>query len=329
MRVLAPLLSICFFALLWLRIMWTGRYLRKPLTRSLYMSAMGRVGLTGNHGDEDEEMAGTRSKYGEWYTVNQSRLREDLHALLQENELDESTRAFLANSTTKSGWLFTQLYYSMVSSLLGFFVSRTSVNGVLGRGSMFVLSAEQFRRLLGIPESWRADSLLDLGAGDGEVTAIMGAHFNQVFVTEVSPTMQWRLRKRNFTVLGVTEWNTVYDRPYDLVSCLNLLDRCERPLTLLREVRQVLRPGSGRLLLAVVLPYRPYVERGGRWEQPSECVSVHGDSWEEQLNSLVIDVLQPNGFQVESFTRVPYLCEGDLYNDHYVLDDAVLLLKPV
>uniref|UniRef100_S4R939 Methyltransferase 9, His-X-His N1-histidine n=1 Tax=Petromyzon marinus TaxID=7757 RepID=S4R939_PETMA len=316
MRALVPLPFICFLALLWLRVMWTGRYLRKPLTRSLYMSAMGRVGLTGTH--EDEEMAGTRSKHGEILQI--------FKVICELFQL-----CVISNAIERKGdrWFITIMAHLLPPQQRCPWSGGKGLNPVLGRGSMFVLSAEQFRRLLGIPDSWRADSLLDLGAGDGEVTAIMGAHFKQVFVTEVSPTMQWRLRKRDFTVLGVTEWNIVYDRPYDLVSCLNLLDRCERPLTLLREVRQVLRPGSGRLLLAVVLPYRPYVERGGRWEQPSECVPVHGDSWEEQLNSLVIDVLEPNGFQVESFTRVPYLCEGDLYNDHYVLDDAVLVLKPV
>lgn len=33
------------------------------------------------------------------------------------------------------------------------------------------------------------------------------------------------------------------------------------------------------------------------------------------------------GFKVEAVTRLPYLCEGDMYNDYYVLDDAVFVLK--
>lgn len=39
------------------------------------------------------------------------------------------------------------------------------------------------------------------------------------------------------------------------------------------------------------------------------------------------DVFQQVGFQVEAVTRLPYLCEGDMYNDYYVLDDAVFVLK--
>lgn len=61
--------------------------------------------------------------------------------------------------------------------------------------------------------------------------------------------------------------------------------------------------------------------------QPSEFVTVNGSSWEEQVHSLVKDVFEPCGFTVELFTRVPYLCEGDLYRDFYILDDALFVLK--
>ena len=61
--------------------------------------------------------------------------------------------------------------------------------------------------------------------------------------------------------------------------------------------------------------------------QPSEFITVNGGSWEEQVHSLVKDVFEPFGFNVESFTRIPYLCEGDLYRDFYVLDDVLFVLK--
>ena len=69
---------------------------------------------------------------------------------------------------------------------------------LLGRGSMFVFSTTQFQTLLGVGEGWRAGRLLDLGAGDGEVTSVMAAHFDEVFVTEQSPSMQWRLQRKNY-----------------------------------------------------------------------------------------------------------------------------------
>ena len=79
----------------------------------------------------------------------------------------------------------------------------------------------------------------------------------------------WDLGERRYdlvsyllsSVLGVDEWD-LGERRYDLVSCLNLLDRCSRPLNLLRRIRAALTPATGRLLVAVVLPFRPYVEQG-------------------------------------------------------------------
>lgn len=62
-------------------------------------------------------------------------------------------------------------------------------------------------------------------------------------------------------VLGIDEWQHVGFQ-YDLISCLNLLDRCEDPLHLLREIRKALVPKTGRLVLAAVLPFQPYVEVG-------------------------------------------------------------------
>ena len=48
---------------------------------------------------------------------------------------------------------------------------------------------------------------------------------------------------------------------YDVICCLNVLDRCDCPLTMLRQMHRKLAPG-GLLLLAVVMPVEPFVENG-------------------------------------------------------------------
>ena len=63
---------------------------------------------------------------------------------------------------------------------------------------MFVFSAAQFQQLLRISPEWRSERLLDLGAGDGGVTEVMGAHFREVYATEVSVPMKWHLQRRNY-----------------------------------------------------------------------------------------------------------------------------------
>ena len=122
-----------------------------------------------------------------------------------------------------------------------------------------MFSQDQFRRLMNIDETWRVESLLDLGAGDGQVTKIMESHFNKTYVTEQSPSMRWRLRQMNYEVLEIDDWAM---NSYDVISCLNLLDRCDKPLSLLEDMRKALNPNGGRLILAVVLPFSPCVESG-------------------------------------------------------------------
>nr|XP_033819298.1 methyltransferase-like protein 9 isoform X2 [Geotrypetes seraphini] len=304
-------LSLCLLR----KMMWSGRYLRSPVTRSLYASMM-------NQGE-----AAYWKDNQEWYMCDTEKLCESLKPVFIQSYLDDGTRVFLHRSIEKSGWLSIQLYHSVMSSLFSMFMSRTSINGLLGRGSMFVFSPEQFQRLLRINPDWKSHRLLDLGAGDGEVTKIMSPHFEEIYVTEMSQTMIWQLQKKKYRVLEVDQWQKTGFQ-YDVISCLNLLDRCDQPVTLLKEMRTVVEPTQGRVILALVLPFHPYVENGGKWETPSEVLEVKGKVWEEQVNSLT-EVFQAAGFAVEAVTRLPYLCEGDMYNDYYVLDDAVFVLRPV
>lgn len=62
-------------------------------------------------------------------------------------------------------------------------------------------------------------------------------------------------------ILDIDKWSDVGE-PYDVISCLNLLDRCDKPLSLLRDVKKALKPNTGRLVVAVVLPFSPCVESG-------------------------------------------------------------------
>lgn len=70
-----------------------------------------------------------------------------------------------------------------------------------------------------------------------------------------------------------------------------------------------------------------YAFLGGRWQRPKEHLKMKGETWEEQVTELTNEVFRRAGFEVDAVTRLPYLCEGDMYNDYYVLDDAVFVLK--
>lgn len=106
--------------------------------------------------------------------------------------------------------------------------------------------------------------MLDVGAGDGEITIRLAKALVQlnnnislnVFATESSYIMKDRLREKNFTVINqIREVENVH-----LISCLNVLDRCVDPRSLMADIHAALHP-KGRAIIALVLPYNHYVER--------------------------------------------------------------------
>jgi hypothetical protein len=104
----------------------------------------------------------------------------------------------------------------------------------------------------------------------------------------------------------------------------NVLDRCERPRSLLERLRDAVAP-AGRLLIALALPYSPFVYDGPRSLDPIERLPCDGADWEHAVSSLCERVLEPLGFAVQALTRVPYLSGGDSHRALYELDDVVLV----
>lgn len=199
------------------------------------------------------------------------------------------------------------------------------VNGFLGMYSMHLLSEAQWRRLLGADTQAR---LLDVGAGDGQVTAPLARCFREVTATETSKPMLRRLRARGFSshLLDVTH-HPIPGAPYEAISLLNVLDRCAAPLTLLESVLGALAPG-GRLIVALVLPYHPFFFCGSSTPAPLRPLPLNeAIEFEEAARRLCEDVLAPMGLVVETLSRAPYLSWGDSRVPVYELDDLVVIAR--
>jgi hypothetical protein len=247
---------------------------------------------------------------------------------------DEATKNFISDSVDQADSVITQLWHSLAKSILSLFYTQTDINGYLRRGSMFVFSEEQLKFLLEkanvLKPPIAADfklgaTMIDLGAGDGAPTYKMSKFFDEVHVTETSWAMRNILDNKGFKVLEVESWSSGRPEFYDLVSCLNLLDRCEKPESLLAEIRGATKPG-GLLLVALVLPFRPWVEFGSsKSHKPIENLPIVGDAFESQAFSFIEYMESAQSFRLLSWTRVPYLCEGDLAQSVYVLDDGLFL----
>ncbi|XP_029637362.1 methyltransferase-like protein 9 [Octopus sinensis] len=266
------------------------------------------------------------SNHSYWYKVNLKRIPEHMHKKFYCLHQDEETKEFLEGCYEKADWIFTQIFYSLFRSVLSWFMTNTSINAYLNRGSMFVYSQAHFMKLLGLKETTVFENLIDLGAGDGMVTKKMASYFKNVYVTEVSNQMKIRLKEKGFINLALDRWANG-DIIYDVVTCLNLLDRCNEPLTILKQIKGVLRPGSGILIIALVFPFSPYVEENSVDHTSAEKLDIKGSGFEEQLVSFVDNVLEPLGYELITFSRAPYISEGDISTSFYVIDDAIFILK--
>ena len=255
-------------------------------------------------------------------------------------ERDDETNAFLISSRKKSTW--THERRARRCTELRRTMSLTEANAVIGRGKMFVFSESHVETLLagtGCGREWA----LDVGAGCGDVTSRLAAKVDKVCATESSPGMVARLREKEFkavlesdTVEGVVERVRAMghqDLPsdgFDVVSALNLVDRVDSPTALLRDLRAAVNKTTGVVILAIVVPFRPFVERAdGTRGKPSEFVDAPSTgSWETGVESLWANLIKPSGFDLLKLSRVPYISEGDHKFGAYVLDDAVFVLRP-
>ncbi|KAI2799723.1 Methyltransferase-like protein 9 [Blomia tropicalis] len=308
-----------------------------------------------------------------WYTINNACLSSTLSATFHQLSYDSGTDQFISNCYTKANSIVTTFFYAFARTILGLFMSSTSVCGFLGRGSMFVLSNDQFKTFVidtlfkyrhhrhnqhhqtnnemkqinfgqcleiddllepangfgdddTIP---KFDAILDLGAGDGNVTSVMAPYFNRTYVTEMSRFMQSRLRSRGYHLLDAKDWQSSTSiQSYDLICLLNVLDRCSEPLNMLADIHCSLKQSNGLFLLAVVFPLYQYVEYNSD-HLPSQTLEIDGATFEHQVSSFYGNVLQPAGFELIKWTKLPYLCEGNLDLTYFWLIDAVFLLKAI
>ncbi|CAD5235130.1 unnamed protein product [Bursaphelenchus xylophilus] len=249
-----------------------------------------------------------------WYNPEMMLVADDLKQLYYPLSIDAETYEFLNTSISTSQSFCLQVFYGLCSIFLQTVATKTTINGILDRGKMFVFSSEQLGAFLGANANWNREdkAVLDLGAGDGHVTQKFSPYFKKIYVTEASSIMEYRLKQKGFELLPKDDWTS--KGPFNLISALNLLDRFFDPAKLLRDILSVAQRDNCLVIMAIVLPIRQYVEfhpDGTRKTQADTVINVTGRHYEEHLNTLITNVLRPNGFELVRWAKVPYLCEGD------------------
>lgn len=198
-------------------------------------------------------------------------------------------------------------------------MSDFDADGLLGTCPMALFGERSWEALVGGPRG----RLLDVGAGSGDVTVHARPLFREIVATETARAMARRLRLRGLVChrVDLAREPLPGGGAFDVVSILDVLDRCDRPRSLLRASARLLAPG-GRLIVSVPLPVRPHVDVGGRTVDPDEPITGRGASWEDALVDLIEGTIEPLGLDVERIARAPYLSLGRVL---HVLDAGVLV----
>lgn len=254
------------------------------------------------------------------YECDRARLGANLADKFAPLARDAETDAFLARWQERPhGFWQTTLH-----ELLARFMSSYDAHGLLASYPMHLLSEQAWGELLG---GERRATLLDVGAGAGYVTEQARAWFDRIVCTETSAKLAARLRARGFSVHERDLTVSGLGEQFDVVSCFNVLDRTERPLSLLAALAEHVRPG-GRLLLSIPLPPSPHVHVAGGTRAPRERLPSVALDWETAARELSEQLFLAHGFEIVRIARVPYLSRGDRYASIYVLDAALWLLTP-
>jgi SAM-dependent methyltransferase len=254
------------------------------------------------------------------YAIDRARLPAAVAEKVVWLEHDEPAAAFVRQSLAKPHGRLATVGYDLLRRAL----SDYDAYGLLGMYPMHLLSTPQLERLLA-PLPARPRRLLDVGAGDGGVTAVARPLFDAITVTEASSVLRGKLRRQGHRVLPHDfERAPLPGESFDAIFCLNVLDRCARPRTLLAHLSSALAP-AGRLLVAVPLPPRPHVHVGRHTVDPEELLPGAPD-WEAGAGALIEALFVPAGLQLSALARVPYLCRGDARTALHVLDAALFVL---
>ena len=293
------------------------------------------------------------------YQVRVEQLTPLMRATFHPLSLDEETQEWMEvySPTWWGGILAAPLKW------LGY--GTADINAMLGTGHMHVLSPSAVAALTADLLPPGPLSLLDVGAGAGEVTDVLvqglgGSGSITVTATDTSDACVSSLQSKGYTALCQGALHTsspefAVDGSFGVVAALNVLDRCAHPTSLLRDMVRLLAPG-GVLLLAAVLPWDDFYEVGGVQRSPSQPLPMAGArccdrttleraarqmlgrvlgqphamplQWEEEGEEGEDggSVIPPGVLRLVRWSRVPYLSQGDATSPVYWLPNAVFVL---
>jgi SAM-dependent methyltransferase len=184
--------------------------------------------------------------------------------------------------------------------------------------------------------------MLNVGAGDGAVTMAACRALRvdpaNVVATEASAPMVRALASHGLNAVqtcSLEHAEVARCAPYDIITIFNVLDRADDPVKLLRQARALLKPRTGLLVMAVVLPFRALVEDGSTKRAPSSplplppVAAVPGVSFEVSANCLETHAFLPAVSTCIAFARARLRKQAAVFNQHVggVASEMVLCVQ--
>ena len=284
------------------------------------------------------------------YKVEVRGLPRELVATFVQSEADAETSAFLTAGRTEASsyvgrWriFFKHKLYMLLIDKCGW--TRVDASAYVRRAQMHVASSAQLGRLLERAQLPTAPSrLLDVGSGLGHVTSTLASALHiadpkRVVALESSGPLRRELENR-WGFRAAASFADAGTEPFEVVSLLNVLDRCDDPVGLLQTAARLLQPRGGLLIIATVLPFRGSVQLPyGKRRSPQQPLNLMPAAF----SAGSLPVRHAFGLGARSFietirkacnrttllawTRLPYLSSADIAHTHYTLDSALFVLR--
>lgn len=211
------------------------------------------------------------------------------------------------------------------------------VNAFLNIYPLHIFSQGQLEMLLKtVRDTPVFTQVLDVGAGSGKVTQQLRPFCKSLLVSETSAGMAEQLKQQGYQVWQEDIAQSAAARKaegldFEMVSILNVLDRCASPRSLLSAAHTLLGPSPSFLLMATPLPFRgAYFGWGTYWSgRQMETLGLESvtEDWAQQAQFLLEEVLPAANFEPVAISRLPYICAGDAFTPFSELDDLVVLAR--
>jgi len=245
---------------------------------------------------------------------------------------DAAVEKFMKEAPVAPAWKI------VAHSFLRFGMNHYDANAFLNMYPLHLLSTEQLHQMLSMtdaPSTFK--NVLDVGAGDGSMAeSLLKPKSETIHTTETATRMIPKIESRGLKCfqidLAKEDFAASMHNEYDLMMLLNVIDRTDKPISLLkRMVGRLSR--DGYFVIASPLPLRPICYDGATARHPSEnfefpkniIKNEFKDEWEDGASWFISNILPSFGLKPICFSRVPYVSGGDVSTKLYTHDDIVVI----